>query len=383
MIAGLVALAAVFVLGARVATVCEGQVGCMVVAGDNFTDAADVPIPVIPGDGYDGQFYYRQSRSPLDLSLAESNGVELDTEVRFGRIGYPIVVWTLSAGGQPALVPWAMALVQVAALGAVGWVLAVAARDAARSSWWGLAACAVPGLWFAAGRDLIDPLAAALMGLAVLALARRRWGWAAALMTAAVVTKEQAILVPIAYGAWRCWTLLAARIGTPQRRADRATTDPAGVADLPWVVPVGALVLWQGLLWWRTGVVPLAEAGGKHVVAPFSRLVPNLVDWLSPSGATQLLWLVELAVLIALGLVVLVSRTSRGWERVTAVAMLAVLVALNDNVFADPSHFRQFGELSVVLLIAAFRAPRVRWAPLVAANAGVTAVVLWRLTAAV
>ena len=63
---------------------------------------------------------------------------------------------------------------------------------------------------------------------------------------------------------------------------------------------------------------------------------------------------------------------------VAGLALLFVL-ALNDNVFVDPAHFRQMGDLTVVLIIAAFRAPRRFWAPLLATNAAVTAGVIGRL----
>ncbi len=374
-VAVLVALAACAVLGVRLGTVCDGEIECMVLAGDRFTDPVVSGLPAEPGDGYDGQFLWRQARSPLNVDDGPVHGVTFDNEVRSGRVGYPAAAWVLSAGGQRAAVPWAMAALEVLSLAAIGWVLTVAARRADRSPWWGLAATAVPGLWFAAGRLLADPFVAALVGAGALALMSRRWRWAALLFSVAVLTKEQAVIVPAAFGLWRLWELWRAR-GDATAGAARA-----GAAELAWVVPGVVFVAWQALLWARTGSIPALEAGGTHAVVPGVDLVPAVISWLVPSGVSEVLWLVELVAFGALGLVVLAARSSTGWERVVAAAAIVFVAILNDNVFVDPAHFRQLGDLSVVLLIAALRAPVRWWAPIVGANVLATLGVAGRLFA--
>lgn len=371
-VAALVALLACGVLGVRLGTACEGDIECMVLAGDRFTDPVASGLPAEPGDGYDGQFLWRQARSPLDVDAGPVHGVSFDNEVRAGRVGYPAAAWALSAGGQRAAVPWAMAALEVLSLATIGWVLAVAARRAHRPVWWGLAATAVPGLWFAAGRLLADPFVAALVGAGALALMSRRWRWAALLFSVAVLTKEQAVIVPAAFGLWRLWELW-------RSRGDTTTPTRPGAAELAWVVPGVVFTAWQGLLWARTGSIPALEAGGTHAVVPGVDLVPAVIGWLAPSGVSEVLWLVELVAFAALGLVVLAARTSLGWERVVAALAVVFVAILNDNVFVDPAHFRQLGDLSVVLLIAAFRAPVRWWAPIVGANALATIGVAGRL----
>ncbi|MDQ2679393.1 MAG: hypothetical protein M3Y51_11665 [Actinomycetota bacterium] len=387
-VAALVVLFAVAVIGVRTVSVCEGAIGCPLVAGDNYSDAAQVDIPVTEGDGYDAQFFYRQVRSPFDFSMQRANGVVFDTEVRYGRIGFPLVAWVLSAGGQPAAVPWAMLGVGVLSLGAVAWVLALGARDARRSPWWGALAVALPGVWFAAGRGLADPLSTALVGAAALALTRRRYGLATAAFAVAALTKEQAVLVPAVYGLWRLWELLVIR---RRARAVHAADDAPGsdaaapgfgVADLPWLVPGAVFVVWQLVLWSVTGAMPAGEAGGSHVVAPLSDLLPAVIDWVTPSGTSQVLWLLEVAVFVALAALVAVSDRSAGWERGVAIVGVLFVAVLNDNVFVDPAHFRQLGEVSVVLCLAAFRADPRWWVPILGANGVATVGVLGRLAAA-
>lgn len=378
MTAALVMVVAALALGARTVTVCEDDVGCLVLAGDRFTDADQVEIPVVPGDGYDAQFFYRQARSPFSWELAPSDGVRFDTPARVGRVGYPLAVWGLSGGGRPAAVPWAMVVVGVLSLGAIGAVLTLAALQADRSWWWGAVATAIPGLWFASGRALADPFSAALVGAAALALGRRRWWPAAALFACAALTKEQAVIVPLAYGLVRIWQLLSSRGATDRPSASTSRLEPFG-ADLPWLAPAAVFLAWQGALLVATGSLPAAEAGGSNVVAPFLDLVPAVWGWLTPSGLSEVLWLLELLVFVGLTLVVVSTSTAFVWERLVAGLALLFVLALNDNVFVDPAHFRQMGDLTVVLIIAAFRAPRRFWAPLLATNAAVTAGVIGRL----
>lgn len=376
LVALVVALLAVVAIGVRVASVCDGDVACALVAGDLFTDPVESGLPVTEGEGYDAQFFHRQVRSPFNVSMDSVNGVEFDTEVRYGRIGYPLLGWVLTGGGQPAAVPWAMFAIGVLSLAALGWVLAEGARDAGRSPWWGAVAAAIPGVWFAAGRGLADPLSAALVGAGALALSRRRYGLAALAFTAAALTKEQAVLVAAMYGLWRVAQLLLGR-----RHGATEPTRP-GAQDLPWVVPGAVFALWHVALLLITGTMPAGESGGAHLVAPFSDLVPALVDWLSPSGASEAMWLLEVVVLVSLAVLVVFARTSAGWERAVAVLGVVMLAAVNDNVFVDPAHFRQFSDIAVVLCLAAFRADPRWWVPLMGANAALSAGVVVRLAAA-
>ncbi len=382
LVATLVVLFAVVVVGVRTAAVCDGTLACALAAGDRYTDASVVDIPVSEGDGYDAQFFYRQVRSPFDFSMDRANGVVFDTHVRYGRVGYPLVAWVLSAGGQPAAVPWAMFAVGVLSLGAIAWILALGARDARRSPWWGALAVALPGVWFAAGRGLADPFSTALVGAGALAITRRRYGWAAVAFTAAALTKEQAVLVPAVYGLWRLWELAPTRWSSRTGTEERHDVPSFGIADLAWIVPGGLFVIWQIALWSVTGSMPAGEAGGAHVVAPLSDLFPALLDWVTPSGTSQVLWLVEVLVFVALATLVAVSSRSAGWERGVAVVGVLFLAVLNDNVFVDPAHFRQLGEVSVVLCLAAFRADPRWWIPILGANGLATIGVVGRLVAA-
>lgn len=87
------------------------------VAGTDFVNAAETPIPIIvqPGQGYDGQFFYRYAHNPLDFSQT-NYGVTVDfVSYRIQRFGYPALAWVFSLGGRPQLVPFALVLVNILA----------------------------------------------------------------------------------------------------------------------------------------------------------------------------------------------------------------------------------------------------------------------------
>ena len=123
------------------------------------------------------------------------------TGLRAARIGYPAVVWTLSAG-QAGAVPAALLAANVLAVGLLGAAGVLLARELGlgRASYFGLVFVLLPGVTYAMALDLADALATACMVLALLGLTRgRRWPVAAAL-SAAVLCRESTLIlvIPIA-----------------------------------------------------------------------------------------------------------------------------------------------------------------------------------------
>src|SRR5258706_11199922 len=77
-----------------------GDVSLFVIAGGVNVDAAKVPagLTVIPNiGGYDGIWFYRLAINPFTRVQA-AHGIRLDNPAyRQQRIGYPFIVWLLSA----------------------------------------------------------------------------------------------------------------------------------------------------------------------------------------------------------------------------------------------------------------------------------------------
>lgn len=327
-----------------------GDPGVFVHAGDRFTDPAGRSGLEVVADssGYDGQFSYRLARAPL--STAERvDGVAFDRPVdRTARIGYPGLVWIASAGGQRALVPWALVAVNVAAIGVVAAAAAVLARDANRSPWFGLVAAAAPGLVVALSRNLTEAVAAAALAVALVLLRRRRFGAAAAAITFGALTRETVLLLALALvGAAvlaavpRGWW--PARLNALRSRVVDRDPVPAWVGLVPLAAYAGWRT-WLGIAW----DAPAGHGGDDPVngltvpfVAPLRQVVAFLGDAGDPVALIQLaaLALIAAAVVVAGRAAVAPEGDTdpgsddavgvvRGHERLAVALAVAMLVSL-------------------------------------------------------
>ena len=241
-------------------------------AAPPYTDAADAPdsLNVLPkGNGFDGQFFYRLAVAPY--SKAEQvAGVTFDLPtLRQQRIAYPLLASAVSLGGEDR-VPLALILVNLGAVFALGWLGAKLALDSGRTATWGLLVALYPGFVYSLGFDTSEVVAATFMISALLALRRERIALAAVAATAAVLTRETTLILPMALvfaGAWPWW-----------RRPDRTDRRTALIAGL---VPIGVFVGWETLLRWSWGTFALTDSGNHNVGFPFSGLV-NQVDRFFP-----------------------------------------------------------------------------------------------------
>lgn len=285
-------------------TVFGWDPSAFVVAGDGITDVAEAPPHLgvhLGTNGYDGQAYYRLARAPLTLEV-EDDGITWTRPAYWqARIGYPLVVWAVSLGGQEPLVPVALLLVNLGSVTAVAALGAALCRDLGRDPRWAL----VPALWagflVGVGQDLTEPLAGALVLASVLALRRQRWVLAACALTAGALTRETALLLAVAVGAVAVLPWLRRRVGG------------AAGAPLPWWVAAVPAVVY---LLWRTWV--------RH---RWSDLVPHSDDEL-PLGLP----------LADLGRYVGHAATDLGgsWENLVLLVPASVAIGLVASVLADP-----------------------------------------------
>jgi len=126
-----------------------------IVAGERFTSPrADIYIH--PHGGYDGQFYYRLALDPL-TGEQTAYDIHFDNPAyRQQRILYPALAWLL---GRVLPLPWAMLLVNYAALVAIGWLGVSHTTRTGRSPEWGLLFVLWPGFLVSLTRALTEPLA--------------------------------------------------------------------------------------------------------------------------------------------------------------------------------------------------------------------------------
>jgi len=351
---GLVALliATGFVL-ARWALWSRRSFGRFILIGEYFAHPAQLPagMPLRAAYGYDGQFFYRLAINPFNFSHT-AYGITVDQPYRFMRVGYPVLTWLFSAG-QRGLVPVMLVVVNVVALGALGWLGGLVARQAGRHAAWGLLLPGYFGLITSLSRDTAEPVAAAFMVAGLLAVRSRRPALAAGLLAFAVLTRETAMVAVAA--------LAVVRIAGLVRRRSRP-----GREDLAWLVPAAVFAAWQVLVHAVIGTFPLTADGSRNAgtpfVAAFDAIRSNLgqIDWSSYNGVAR--WLAELAVLLLFAVAALCSlRTTRApaHERLALVLFLIEICVITPSTWSSrTADLRSFVEVYLMAVIILLSRPR-------------------------
>lgn len=323
-------------------------------AAPPYSDPARAPasLQVLPtGHGFDGQFFYRIAVSPFSKA-DQVAGVTFDIPtIRQQRIGYPLLARVVSLGGRDR-VPLALVLVNLAAVFALGWLGAKLALDSGRAAAWGLLLPLYPGFVYSLGFDLSEIVAATFMVGALLAIRRGRTGWAIAAATAAVLTRETTLILPIALvisGAWPWW-----------RRSDATDRRTALTVGL---TPILVFAAWELLLRWSWGTFALTDSGGKNVGLPFAGLVDEIGKFLPPSSRGAVLrdlsfaLLVLVVVLAAIGLA---KSSSRRHEKVAFVLAALVLPFLTGVIWVGATSFMRASTETYMLSMVVVMSARIR-----------------------
>ncbi|HEY2277822.1 MAG TPA: hypothetical protein VGI00_05665 [Streptosporangiaceae bacterium] len=352
LIAAVVATAEVVV---RLVVKLHGKVAGLPLVGNVYGHPGHVPagMVVFPYSGYDGQFYYRMALAPDGLQRT-MYGVSIDSTYRFVRIGYPALAWLLSAGQHPA-VPYVLVVINVLSLAAIATLGAMFAQEAGRHALWGLLLAGYFGFATGVARDLTEPLAAAFLLAGLLAYRRRLPLAAAGLFAAAALTRETALIAPVALAVTRL-------VGMARRR-----TRP-GLTDLAWVVPAVAFAVWEVVLKLATGEVPIVQDSGKNAgapfVAPFAAIGHNfshLTTSIQGAPGAVLIWDLEFLVLMLFAVTALFAlRTSTVpvYERVALVLYVLEIFSLSPTNWDGYADLRSFVEVYLLATLILFAAPR-------------------------
>ena len=327
----------------RILRVEHGSVGRNVLVGRaNAPDAGRAGLPVLSGAGYDGQFYYRLAVNPFQLD-GLTRGIRIDSPIRLQRIGYPAVTWLLS-GGQPGFVPAALVLVNLACVAALALIGANLAVSHGRAPAWGLAFCAFPGFVATISRDLTELLAASFVLAALLAHRRDRPVLAGLASSAAVLTRETALILAAA--------VLLVRLAEDRRRRLRRS-------DLAWLLPVAAYVAWQGTVRVATGQLP-AVAEQDNVAVPFRAAAAAVTAALGNANVEHGAFAFTALALLALcGLVVTTARSGPREPVVAFAISVALTMSLSSQVWnGDPAELRTFMDVHLFGVAVLLAAPR-------------------------
>ncbi len=239
-------------------TWAHGHISKFILVGRHFATPSQLPpgMPVAKTYGYDGQFFYRLALNPLNFHHT-AYGITMDRPYRYMRIGYPALTWLISFG-QHSLVPVMLVAVNIAAIGAMGYLGAVFAVHGGRHALAGLLMPGYFGILTSLSRDTAEPLAAACLLAALLAVRARRPVLAAALLAFGVLTRETVMVAVAALAIMRVVGVLRHQ-QPPRPRRD----------DLAWAVPAVAFAAWQVVVKAATGSLPMLSDGGRNAGTPF------------------------------------------------------------------------------------------------------------------
>jgi hypothetical protein len=355
-------IAALLALGftlARWQTWAQGRISRFILVGRHFATPAQLPrgMPVAKTYGYDGQFFYRLALNPVNFGHT-AYGIAVDRPYRFMRIGYPALTWLLSAG-QHWLVPVVLVAVNIAAIGALGWLGARFALDGGRHALAGLLVPGYFGLITSLSRDTAEPLAAACLLAGLLAVRARRPVLAAFFLAYGVLTRETVMVAVAAIAVLRVTGMLRGRVRP-------------GRDDLAWFVPAAAFTAWEAVVKAATGSIPLLADGGRNAgapfIAPFQAFRHNLGHVHLHEFEQYDLWFLELAVLAAFAVTALLclrSTRAPGHERLAFVLYLVEICVVTPSTWnsldADMRSFIEAYLLAVIIALGSPRRPRLAW----------------------
>lgn len=248
----------------------------------------DFEDPVLTEDaGHDGQQFYVIAATFPHLSDATDHVDKL--RYRGRRILFPALVSPLPRGAPLA---WGMLVVNVAAVGAAAVAVGRLAARLGASRWLGLSVAVTPAMVDSVQGVLGDAIAFAFAIWGVVVWRRRPW-LAAALFLAAALSRETALVVPLAcalvatgraripplaaIGGWIAWAAFAMRWlpATPGASSNNLLRDVTMQLEIPFSE------------WWRQGltspsiVLGLVLLGGSLMAAwTLRRPLPEVSLWL-------------------------------------------------------------------------------------------------------
>ena len=357
-IPGLIALvAAVAFVLARWQTWAKGDITRFILVGRHFATLSQLPrgVAVAPTYGYDGQFFYRLALNPVNFSHI-AYGIRVDQPYRYMRIGYPWLTWLVSFG-QHVLVPVMLVVINIVAIGAIGYLGGMFARQGGRHALAGLVLPAYFGLLTSLSRDTAEPLAAACLLGGLLAIRARRPVLAGLLLAYGALTRES-VMVAVAAVA------IVDFIGVIRRRRSARP----GRDDLAWALPTAAFVAWQVVVKVAVGRFPLlVDANGNTgspFITPLKAVEHNLTHVNLHHFEQYDLWFLELAIIILLAVAALVSLRSTNapvHERLALVLyMIEICVVSPSTWYSLDADLRSFIEVYLLAAIILLGTPRHR-----------------------
>jgi len=276
--------------------------------------------------GFDGQFYYYIALDPFKAWQL------VDTVSRYQRILYPMLVRLLSFGVLSAI-PFLMVAVNLVFIAVGTEFLCRFLRLFQLNPWYSIGYAFNIGLMVCLRRDLAEPVMCALVIAAIYFVETRGpTSLAGLLFSAALFTKETAILFVLPYIVW-----FLLRSGGDRVRA----TIFALIAVLPYS-------LFQGLLFFRFGVVAFLGVGNLQTLT----LIPFYGILLTGRQFLELVSMITLIAIPATASLLLFSESTLRRKGHHPLAIGLLLNALFLIFLPPPSYLDVFTYSRVALGLA-------------------------------
>lgn len=213
-----------------------------------------------PHQGHDGKFFFVQANDPWVLEPEENLAVIDRPLYRGQRMLYPALAGGLGVFSADAVV-WALLVVNLLAMAAGSWAVAVLASQMSGSTWWGLAFVFNPGFMSEMNVDGAGVVAAAAALWALAMVGRDRIGWAVVFLAGSALAREAMLIVAAGLAVWM-W-----------RKAQRSG------AVIALAAPIAAVTVWAIYLrmrfGWDAGLSEVQEIGW-----PFLGIIAAVPGWL-------------------------------------------------------------------------------------------------------
>lgn len=276
----------------------HGDFSYFIVAGSDFVDPHQTPSSVIiqPGQGYDGQFFYRYSLNPFNF-LNPSYGIHVDLPpYRLQRITYPVLTWLMSLGGNPVMVPWMMVLLNVFAfIGIIFYTRKFIAVSGGLilHQYFPLLLC---GLYMSLARDLSEILELFFFMGSIYYLFRYSYARFAIFATLTLLTRETSLIALFPLTVFAFLNCLKSRV----------KIKPLIFLFIPYLF----LFVWKYLVMLQTGTSQFVSAT-HNMSLPLVGLIEGFrsnLDWSSTKNRLQLIfWLMYFLWQVAMTAIVLKS----------------------------------------------------------------------------
>ncbi|MDR3681927.1 MAG: hypothetical protein P4L41_18295 [Flavipsychrobacter sp.] len=335
------------------------HISYFIVAGTDFVDTTKTLSPVIvqPGQGYDGQFFYRYALNPLNFKK-DALGVNVDhPPYRVQRIAYPVLSWLFSFGGIPRMVPWAMVIVNILAFAGIFFYLAQFIVLVGGNMRQGLLPLFLCGLYMSLGRDLSEVVELFFLTGTIYYLFRNNYLLCSIFATCTILTRDTSIiaLLPL---------LGCTFIYGYMRKKKRLQLV---FLFLPFII----FAAWKVFIYYNMPSLADTTIGYTSIGAPFKGIVDGFMvnfDLTNTKNKLQFLfWIGYLTwniFFVGTMLKTIFSRSNNGCDlisilKITYLSWLAFALCFSLNIYTDDwgfvRIFSQWNMIGFLILIASHK----------------------------